>query len=711
MRENKLFYTSPAADWNEATPLGNGTLGAMVFGGTEEERIQLNEESLWSGFRCEEYDNPETKEHLPEIRRLLFLGKYAEAEALCERYFTCHGLGHHDVLGGFGSYQTAGDLYITLPGGGEEGYCRTLWLDRGRLEIENGGLVRRYVASPGYETIAVEIRGLTGPATLRYERENAAIFHDDGEILALGRLPLAFCVLIRYRQVGDTLTVYVTAATDYKTEADPQAVCRDRLSRAEAAGFPALCADAADYFGDLLDRAEINLPRDTALADRPTDERIASPAGDEGLLELYFNFGRYLLAASSRGKLPANLQGIWCKDYKAPWSADYHININIQMNYWIAELAGMPELCAPLFDYIEMLAAAGEHTARVAYGCPGWVAHHQTNPWGYTSLGCKPLYGAFVTAGAWCLLHVYERWLFGGDPAILERFLPVYRGAVEFFHAYLVTDPRTGYLVTAPASSPENKFIDPSSGTPASVSAGPTMDTSIIRGLLTQYIEAVRVLGADEPLAEVAKEMLAKLAPLAIGKGGTVLEWSEEFQEVEVGHRHISQLFALHPAAEITRATPALYEAARKTIDRRLANGGGHTGWSRAWIVNFFARLGEGERAHENMVALLEKSTLRSMLDNHPPFQIDGNFGGAAGVAEMLLQSHSGVIEVLPALPRAWADGAFRGLCARGGFRVSAIFRGGEVVKLVISGPEGARGTVAYNGKTVDFVGSYTFAK
>ena len=709
MRENKLYYTAPATEWTEALPMGNGALGMMVFGGITEERLQLNEESFWTGFRCEDYDRADTVTHLEEIRRLIFSGEYERAEALSKQYHVAAGKGHRDQTGAFGTYQTAGDLYVTLPNGEGKGYSRTLYLDRGSAEVVSDGIVREYTLSPTFGVGAVRIRGLSAAATVRYERECAAIFVRDGEILALGRLPLAYAVLVRYRQEGDTLTLFFTAATAYASEEDPKAVCYARLARAEEVGFSAIAADAAAYFGGALGRVEVTLPASPEKSSLPTDVRLSDPRGDEGLFELYFNFGRYLLLASSRDKLPANLQGIWCDSYLPPWSADYHININLQMNYWLAETADLPETLAPLFSYIKMLADSGKRTARVLYDCPGWVAHHQTNPWGYTSLGCNPLYGAFVTAGAWCLYHVRERYLFSRDPEVLREFLPVIRGSVEFFSSFLVTDPRTGCLVTAPAASPENSFLDPKSGAKVSLSAGPTMDNSIIRGLFIQYLEALRVLGEEDSLAEVAEEMLSLLPPLKIATNGTLQEWAEEFTEAEPGHRHISHLYGLYPAAEITRSTPAFFEAARRTIERRLANGGGHTGWSRAWIINFFARLMDGECAHENLVALLEKSTLKNMFDNHPPFQIDGNFGGAAGIAEMLLQSHDGYIELLPALPSAWASrGSFCGLRARGGFRVSCTWEDGRVTACRITGPAGCEGRVRIMDTEYRFCGEFT---
>ena len=709
MKENRLWYNAPAADWNEALPLGNGILGMMVFGGVNEERVQLNEETFWSGWEYPEFDNPHTLEHLDEMRQLIFAGKYTEAQRLCDRYLVCRGGGHHDVNGAYGSYQTAGDLYLKLPEAGGEGYIRSLLLDEGRALVSAGGTCREYYVSPEYNTAVIRVTGGTGGAELRYERENASIIQDGDEITAVGYLPTKFAVLIRSERQGDTLTVWITAATGYGTDRDPMEACRETLERATRAGADTLREDARRYFSSMLGRVSLTLQGSGEREEVPTNRRLAEPGEDPGLAELYFNFGRYLLLASSRGKLPANLQGIWCADYRAPWSADFHININIQMNYWFAEVCNLPELVRPFFDLIRRIAEHGEKTARIAYGCPGWVAHVVTNPWGYTSLGCNPVYGAFAAAGAWCLRHVKERWLYSGDEAVLREFYPILRGASAFFCAYLVRDPRNGYLVTAPASSPENSFLSPENGERANVCAGPTMDTSIIRELLEFNLEAARVVGEDAGFTEQLEKTLSGLMPLRIGKHGQIMEWSEDFDEAEPGHRHMSQLYGLYPAAEIRRSTPELFAAARKTIERRLAHGGGHTGWSRAWIINFFARLGDGEAAHENLLALFEKSTLPNMFDNHPPFQIDGNFGGTAGIAEMLLQSHDGCIDLLPALPGAWGDGSFDGLLARGGFRVSAKWKEGRVVRCRIERPAGRTFAVRINGETIQAAGSYAY--
>ena len=718
MKENMLWYDSPAQDWYEAAPLGNGKLGMMVFGGVTEDRIQLNEETFWSGWECPEFDNPETAVHLDEMRRLIFEGKYTDAQALCNRYMVCRGQGHHDPQAAYGSYQTAGDLYITFPdtddhtgagAGAGAGYRRTLTLDEGLVEVCNGDMKREYFVSLDYNTAVIRIRNCPEGTSLRYARENTTIICDPGEIFALGALPTRFAVVIRYAREDADLCVYITAATNYKSDADPLTVCRETLDRAQAAGFDALMQGTKDHFASLLHRAEITFPQSGSMADVPTNQRIAAPDGDLGLVELYYNFGRYLLVSSSFGKLPANLQGIWCKDYRAPWSADYHININIQMNYWFAEVCDLPELLPPFFNLIKSLVEPGQRTARISYNCPGWVSHFGTTPWGYTSLGCSPVYGAFTVSGAWCLRHVKERWLYSGDKSILEEFYPIIKGSSEFFLAYLVRDPRNGYLVTAPASSPENSFVSPNDGSAANVSAGPTMDTSIIRELFEFNAEAARTLGRDENFARKLDETVAQLPPLCIGKHGQIMEWSEDFDEAEPGHRHISHLYGLHPAAQIRKSTPELFEAARKSIERRLAHGGGHTGWSRAWIINFFARLADGNSAYQNIVELIRRSTLPNMFDNHPPFQIDGNFGGTAGIAEMLLQSHDDCIDVLPALPDAWTEGEFKGFKARGGFTVSAKWQDSRVVNCRIEGKDGTPIRARINGELIEAVGSYTY--
>jgi len=708
MKDNRLFYTKPASIWEEALPMGNGKLGMMVFGCVEEERVQFNEESIWSGWETDNNDDPATLEHLDEMRNLIFEGKYTEADALCEKYLVCRNK-NRDRGAAYGSHQTAGDLYITVPNVSDKGYKRELFLDEGRAEVNFEGLKREYFISYNYNTAVIKVTGDVEQAKVRFERENAWITYNNNEITVVGYLPLKFAVYVRYEIKDGAMYIYVTSATNYKTDEDPEKVCDATLKKAMAAGYEELLRDTKAYFADMLGRVNIAFPESGSKADVPTDERIANPENDIGLVELYFNFGRYLLLGSSRGKLPANLQGLWNKDYDAPWGCDYHININIQMNYWFAEAVNCPELIEPFFNLIKMIADKGQATAKNVYNCPGWVAHYTTTPWGYTSLGAHPVFGAFATAGAWCLRHIKERWLYGEDKEFLKEYYPIIKGSSEFFCEYLVKDPRNGYLVTVPSGSPENSFKSPTDGSRASMCAGPTMDISIVRELFEFNIDVCEILDIDKDFAAKLKEKIEQLPPIRIGKHGQIMEWSEDFDEWEPGHRHISHLYGLHPSNQITKSTPELFAAARKTIERRLENGGGHTGWSRAWIINFFARLADGNAAYENIIALLKKSTLPNMFDNHPPFQIDGNFGGTAGIIEMLMQSHDGYIDILPALPDAWKDGEFNGFVARGGFTVSAKWKEGKVVNCEIIGKDGKQGTVKINGQTIDFTGNFTY--
>lgn len=764
----RLYYTKPADQWVEAIPVGNGRLGAMVFGGVERERLQLNEATLWSGGPSE-WNNAKGPQVLPQVREAVFAGRYADAERLCKQ-----------MQGPFNqSYLPMGDLHLSFAhDGAAERYERTLDLASAvattQYRVGTTTFRREVFASFPDQVIVVRLSA-DGPAGLDFHAELSSLLRFEhapskpNELVLLGRAPshvdpsyyrtdnpvrydengegMRFDLRQRVRVEGGvvetegnglrvkgakTAELIVSAATSYRSfdrspgrdGVDPTALAAGWLEAAGATSFDTLHGRHVQDVGALFGRVQLELGTTAEVEQLTTEQRLiryARGGADPGLEALVYQFGRYLLIASSRpGGQPANLQGIWNHEIRPAWSSNWTININTQMNYWLAEPTALSELHLPLLEMVRDLSVNGAKTARVNYGMRGWVSHHNADLWRQSApVGDwghgDPVWANYAMSAPWLCQHLWEHYAFTGDREFLrDHAWPVMKGAAEFCLDWLVADT-DGSLVTAPSTSPELAFTAPD-GSRAMVTKAATMDLQIIHDHFTNCIHACNELGVDAEFARRLSEALGKLLPMRIGSRGNIQEWADDHIEQEVHHRHVSHLFGLHPGRQITPRTPKLFEAARRTLEIRGDDG---TGWSLAWKINFWARLRDGDHAYR-MVRMLIRSVGSSetsfgfsgglylnLFDAHPPFQIDGNFGFTAGVTELLLQSHQHTefgyeIDLLPALPGAWSSGSVTGLRARGGFAVDMTWTGGRLTTATLrAGSQGGRCVVRYGEQAV----------
>jgi len=733
----RIWFDRPAATWEEFLPLGNGRLGMMPDGRIDRETIVMNDITLWSGG-VQDANNPEAAGYLPEIRRLLFEGRNDAAQELVYRTFVCKGKGSGYGRGAdvpYGSYELLGNLYIDYqyPDGQKkpEKYHRELSLNnavaRTSFVMDNVKYTREYFTDFKHDVMIVRLYASeTDKLNFGVEMDRPRAFEttlDGNDLVMKGQLNngtdgdgMRYMARLRIQINGPgkiegvdgklhvsnakEAMIIISATTDYKNPGYEEKCLQLLNNTLSESKYTTIKAQHTDAFCEYFDCASLNLKAHSGKDTIPTDRRLIAFANDpydNGLVELYFQYGRYLLISSARkGLLPPNLQGLWANTIHTPWNGDYHLNINVQMNHWPVEVTNLPELHQPLIRMTGSLVEPGIETAKAFYNAEGWVAHMMTNVWGFTAPGEHPSWGATNTGGAWLCAHLWEHYDFNRDQRYLQRVYYILKGASEFFLTTLVTEPKFGWLVTAPTTSPENPFYMPGTQKAVNICMGSTMDNQLVRELFTNTIAAAQILNVDAEFCSRLQKAIDKLPPNRIGSDGRLMEWLEEYEEPDPQHRHVSHLYGLHPGNQITPVhTPDLAEAARKSLELRGDRG---TGWSRAWKINFWARLGDGNRAYKLFCNLLVPArgtnvsygnrggggTYPNLFCAHPPFQIDGNFGGCAGIAEMLVQSHTGIIELLPALPEVMADGAFDRFRVRGGAEISATWRNHQLTSALL---------------------------